>query len=338
VSVAYDGTRVLSDVTLDVSRGELVALLGSSGCGKTTLLRSIAGFVTPQAGRIRVDGRDIMPLPPEKRGTAMMFQSYALWPHMTVAGNIGYGLRMRGAAKDAIARRVDEMLALLQMQGFASRPVTQLSGGQRQRVALGRALAIDPKLLLLDEPMSNLDYKVRIELRHELRALQKRIGITAVYVTHDREEALTLADRIAVLDAGRVVQYGAPEQIFHQPASAFVAGFMGADNAIELRRSSDGALRAGALDAQGGDAVVAHFRSDAARIGAPGEVTGASELRLSGRVVQTLYVGQGYRYRVRTDGADVWAHASHRIDEGAPVAVVVPRDALLVFPRAVPAA
>jgi ABC-type Fe3+/spermidine/putrescine transport system ATPase subunit len=331
VSVAYDGTRVLSDVTLDVAQGELVALLGSSGCGKTTLLRSIAGFVTPQAGRIRVDGRDITTLPPEKRGTAMMFQSYALWPHMTVAGNIGYGLRMRGVAKDAIARRVDEMLALLQMQGFAPRPVTQLSGGQRQRVALGRALAVDPKLLLLDEPMSNLDYKVRIELRHELRALQKRIGITAVYVTHDREEALTLADRIAVLDTGRVVQYGPPEQIFHEPASAFVAGFMGADNAIALTRATDGRLSAAA---NAGEPVTAHFRSDVARIDAPGGAAAASDLRLSGQVIQTLYVGQGYRYRVRTDGADVWAHASHRIDEGAPVAVVVPRDALLVFPRA----
>ena len=333
VSVAYDGTRVLSDVTLDVARGELVALLGSSGCGKTTLLRSIAGFVTPQAGRIRVEGRDITGLPPEKRGTAMMFQSYALWPHMSVAGNIGYGLRMRGAAKDVIARRIDEMLALLQMQGFGPRPVTQLSGGQRQRVALGRALAVDPKLLLLDEPMSNLDYKVRIELRHELRALQKRIGITAVYVTHDREEALTLADRIAVLDAGKVVQYGSPEQIFHQPASAFVAGFMGADNAIALTRASDGTL-VGAKDLPAGEPVTAHFRSDVARIDAPGEAVGATDLKLSGEVIQTLYVGQGYRYRVRTDGADVWAHASHRIDEGAPVAVVVPRDALLLFPRA----
>jgi ABC-type Fe3+/spermidine/putrescine transport system ATPase subunit len=333
VSVAYDGTRVLSDVTLDVARGELVALLGSSGCGKTTLLRSIAGFVTPQSGRIRVEGRDITGLPPEKRGTAMMFQSYALWPHMSVAGNIGYGLRMRGAAKDVIARRIDEMLALLQMQGFGPRPVTQLSGGQRQRVALGRALAVDPKLLLLDEPMSNLDYKVRIELRHELRALQKRIGITAVYVTHDREEALTLADRIAVLDAGKVVQYGSPEQIFHQPASAFVAGFMGADNAIALTRASDGTL-VGAKDLPAGEPVTAHFRSDVARIDAPGEAVGATDLKLSGEVIQTLYVGQGYRYRVRTDGADVWAHASHRIDEGAPVAVVVPRDALLLFPRA----
>jgi ABC-type Fe3+/spermidine/putrescine transport system ATPase subunit len=335
VSVAYGGTRVLSNITLDVARGELVALLGSSGCGKTTLLRSIAGFVTPQSGRIRVAGRDITALPPEKRGTAMMFQSYALWPHMTVAGNIGYGLKMRGVGRDAIARRVEEMLALLQMQGFGPRPVTQLSGGQRQRVALGRALAVDPSLLLLDEPMSNLDYKVRIELRHELRALQKRIGITAVYVTHDREEALTLADRIAVLDAGNVVQYGPPEQIFHEPASAFVAGFMGADNAIALTRRDDGTLSVNGRAAPG-EPVTAHFRSDVARIDAPGGVQGAAELRLSGEVVQTLYVGQGYRYRVRTDGADVWAHASHRIDEGAPVAVVVPRDALLLFPRAAP--
>ncbi len=336
MSVAYGGTRVLSDITLDVRRGELVALLGSSGCGKTTLLRSIAGFVMPQAGRIRVAGRDITGLPPEKRGTAMMFQSYALWPHMTVAGNIGYGLKMRGAGRDAIARRVEEMLTLLQMQGFGPRPVTQLSGGQRQRVALGRALAVDPSLLLLDEPMSNLDYKVRIELRHELRALQKRIGITAVYVTHDREEALTLADRIAVLDAGHVVQYGAPEQIFHQPASAFVAGFMGADNAIALTRGNDGTLSA--TRTMAGEPVTAHFRSDVARIATPGGLQHTSELHLSGEVVQTLYVGQGYRYRVRTDGADVWAHASHRIDEGASVAVVVPRDALLLFPRVAPQA
>ncbi|MDQ2917550.1 MAG: ABC transporter ATP-binding protein [Pseudomonadota bacterium] len=332
--MAYDGTRVLSDVTLDVARGELVALLGSSGCGKTTLLRSIAGFVRPQGGRIRVDGRDITALPPEKRGTAMMFQSYALWPHMSVAGNIGYGLRMRGAAKDAIARRVDELLALMQMQGFGVRSVTQLSGGQRQRVALARALAVDPQLLLLDEPMSNLDYKVRIELRHELRALQKRIGITAVYVTHDREEALTLADRIAVLDSGRVVQYGPPEEIFHRPASAFVAGFMGADNAIELRRGRDGRLRVAGGDDAASEPVTAHFRSDVARIDASGPSASDADLHLHGQVVQTLYVGQGYRYRVRTDGADVWAHATHRIDEGAPVAVVVPRDALLLFPRA----
>jgi putative spermidine/putrescine transport system ATP-binding protein len=222
----------------------------------------------------------------------------------------------------------------MQLQGYATRSVVQLSGGQRQRVALARALAVDPALLLLDEPMSNLDYKVRIELRHELRALQKRIGITAVYVTHDREEALTLADRIAVLDAGRVVQYGTPEEIFHRPTSAFVAGFMGADNAIELCRDGEGRLRSPAGNGDAGEPVIAHFRSDVARIDASPGSAGDADLRLSGQIVQTLYVGQGYRYRVRTDGADVWAHATDRIDEGAPVAVVVPRDALLLFPRA----
>jgi len=330
LNVGYGNTRVLNEVSLDVARGELVALLGSSGCGKTTLLRSIAGFVTPESGSIKVDGRDIARLPPEKRGTAMMFQSYALWPHMTVEDNIGYGLKMRGWKREAALKRVGEMLALLQLDGFGPRSVTQLSGGQRQRVALGRALAVDPQLLLLDEPMSNLDYKVRIELRHELRALQRRIGITAVYVTHDREEALTLADRIAVIDAGRVVQYGPPEEIFHHPASAFVAGFMGADNAIDVTRLPNGSLTA---DAATGEKLRAHFRSDAAWI-ATDRSASDDDLRLAGTVTQTIYVGQGYRYRVRTNGADVWANAEERMPEGAVVSVVVPREALLVFSAA----
>src|SRR5438874_6893451 len=268
LTVSYGGPVVLDHVGLDVERGEMVALLGSSGCGKTTLLRSIAGFVIPDSGMIRIEGRDIAKLPPEARGTAMMFQSYALWPHMSVADNIAYGLRMRGWKKDAIAGRVEEMLKLLQLEGFGPRRVTQLSGGQRQRVALGRALAVSPHVLLLDEPMSNLDYKVRLELRHELRSLQQRIGITAVYVTHDREEALTLSDRIAVIDAGRVVQTGIPEEIFHHPASAFVAGFMGADNAVDVTRLPDGALTPGAAS---GERLRAHFRSDVAWIAHEGK-------------------------------------------------------------------
>jgi putative spermidine/putrescine transport system ATP-binding protein len=361
LTVSYGTTRVLDQVSLSVQRGEMIALLGSSGCGKTTLLRSIAGFVLPDSGAIRVDGREITRLPPEARETAMMFQSYALWPHMNVADNIGYGLRMRNWKKDAIAARVAEMLRLLQLEGFGPRPVTQLSGGQRQRVALGRALAVDPHLLLLDEPMSNLDYKVRLELRHELRALQQRIGITAVYVTHDREEALTLADRIAVIDAGRIVQIGAPEEIFHRPTSAFVAGFMGADNALDVSRSGDGALKAIGLDTTPDQRIRVHFRSDSARLapaaaGATGSATNApdsvtnapdsvtnapdsvtnapalGDLVLTGVVAQTVYVGQGYRYRVRTDDADIWVHASERVAEGTPTCVVVPRDALLLFP------
>ena len=330
LTVGYGSTRVLDRVSLDIARGEMVALLGSSGCGKTTLLRSIAGFVVPESGAIRIEGRDLLALPPERRGAAMMFQSYALWPHMSVEANIGYGLRMRGWKRDAIAKRVQEMLTLLQLEGFGPRPVTALSGGQRQRVALGRALAVSPSLLLLDEPMSNLDYRVRLDLRHELRALQKRIGITAVYVTHDREEALTLADRIAVIDAGRIAQYGTPEEVFHRPASAFVAGFMGADNRLLLTQRSDGSL-ASPEHAADGQAVHAHFRADAARLAAPGASDDAS-VTLPGVVEQVYYVGQGYRYRVRTSDAQVWVHAPQRFAEGTAASVVVPREALLLFP------
>jgi len=334
LTVSYGGVRVLGQVSLGVERGEMTALLGSSGCGKTTLLRSIAGFVLPDSGTIRVDGQDITRLPPEARGTAMMFQSYALWPHMKVSDNIAYGLRMRGWKKDAIATRVEEMLKLLQLEGFGPRPVTQLSGGQRQRVALGRALAVSPHLLLLDEPMSNLDYKVRLELRHELRALQQRIGITAVYVTHDREEALTLADRIAVIDAGRIVQTGTPEEIFHRPSSAFVAGFMGADNALDVTQNGDGSLVAASQAGARGARVRAHFRSDAARLEpTTAPPVGTPDLVLRGVVAQSVYVGQGYRYRVRTDGAEIWVHAPERVAEGTAACVVVPRDALLLFPN-----
>jgi putative spermidine/putrescine transport system ATP-binding protein len=336
LSVSYGGTRVLDRVSLGVERGEMIALLGSSGCGKTTLLRSIAGFVIPDEGVIRVGGEDITRLPPEKRATAMMFQSYALWPHMTVAGNIGYGLKMRGWKSDAIAARVAEMLKLLQLEGFTQRPVTQLSGGQRQRVALGRALAVDPHLLLLDEPMSNLDYKVRLELRHELRALQRRIGITAVYVTHDREEALTLADRIAVIDAGRIIQIGAPEEIFHRPESAFVAGFMGADNALDLIRTAGGALEAAVAGTPAAERLRAHFRSDAATLASEASGHAADALVLAGVVAQSVYVGHGYRYRVRTDGAEVWVQAPERVAEGTAATVVVPREALLLFPGSIP--
>ena len=332
LTVSYGATRVLDHVSLDVGRGEMIALLGSSGCGKTTLLRSIAGFVLPESGAIKVEGRDIAALPPEKRGTAMMFQSYALWPHMSVAANIGYGLRMRAWKKDAIAARVDEMLALLQLEGFGPRPVTQLSGGQRQRVALGRALAVNPSLLLLDEPMSNLAYKVRLELRHELRALQQRIGITAVYVTHDREEALTLADRIAVIDAGRIIQCGPPEEVFHRPSTAFVAGFMGADNGLDLIERADGTLAAaGGSDV--GRPVRGHFRGDAARLVPAADPALADTLMLPGVVAQAFYVGQGYRYRVRTGGTEVWVHAPERMDEGTPACIAIPRAALMLFPR-----
>jgi ABC-type Fe3+/spermidine/putrescine transport system ATPase subunit len=224
------------------------------------------------------------------------------------------------------------MLKLLQLEGFAERKVTQLSGGQRQRVAMGRALAVDPHLLLLDEPMSNLDYKVRVELRHELRALQRRIGITAVYVTHDREEALTLADRIAVIDAGRIVQLGTPEEIFHRPESAFVAGFMGADNALDLVLADGGALVAAVAGTPAAERLRAHFRSDTAQLAMHAGGHAADALVLPGVVAQSVYVGHGYRYRVRTNDAEVWVQAPERVAEGTAANVVVPREALMLFP------
>ena len=328
VSVAYGRTPVLDNVSLQVQRAEMVALLGSSGCGKTTLLRTIAGFVAPSSGRILVDGRDITALPPEARNTAMMFQSYALWPHMDVAANIGYGLRMRGVARAQIASRVADMLKLLQLDGYGTRTVAALSGGQRQRVALGRALAVDPLLLLLDEPMSNLDYKVRLDLRHELRALQKRVGITAIYVTHDREEALTLADRIAVIDGGHVLQYGTPEEIFHRPASPFVAGFMGADNAVDL--AGDGGVLHLA-DEAAPRRTRAHFRGDRARLASAADPTALS---MPGTIEQASYLGHGWRYRVRIGGgrSEVWVDDAASAAEGSHTHVIVPRDALLMFP------
>ncbi|HVF63034.1 MAG TPA: ABC transporter ATP-binding protein [Casimicrobiaceae bacterium] len=333
LSVGYGATTVLDRVSLDIERGEMIALLGSSGCGKTTLLRAVAGFVTPRAGAIRIEGRDLLALPPEQRGAAMMFQSYALWPHMSVAQNIGYGLRVTQTrsrmSREAIAARVEEMLALLKLEGFGPRQVTALSGGQRQRVALGRALAVSPALLLLDEPMSNLDYRVRLDLRHELRSLQQRIGITAIYVTHDREEALTLADRIAVLDAGRVAQYGTPQEVFHRPTSAFVAGFMGADNRLRLVQRDDGSLAAGE---GAGPRLEAHFRADDARL-APSAIDPSPDtVTLSGVIEQVVYVGQGYRYRVKTAESRVWVNAIERVAEGTAVTVAVPRSALLLFP------
>lgn len=332
VSVSYGTTRVLDRVSLEVARGELVALLGSSGCGKTTLLRAIAGFVAPDEGRIVVDGRDITRLPPEARGTAMMFQSYALWPHMDVAANIGYGLRMRAKPRDAIARRVDEMLKLLQLEGYGPRSIAALSGGQKQRVALGRALAVDPSVLLLDEPMSNLDYRVRLELRHELRALQKRVGITAVYVTHDREEALTLADRIAVIDAGRIAQLGTPDEVFHHPVSPFVAGFMGADNAIDVVRADD--AWAWSATPRAGPRARAHFRADRANLDVPGTAAPAGALAIDGTIVQRVYLGTVFRYRIHAGAEDFWVEDAARRDEGASVRVLVPPDGLLVFPEA----
>jgi putrescine transport system ATP-binding protein len=229
----FGATAAVEDVSLAVERGGLFALLGPSGCGKTTLLRMIAGFEIPDRGKILIDGVDVTPLPPYARPVNMMFQSYALFPHLDVAGNIAFGLRQEHVDRRRRAARIDEVLALVQMSAYAGRRPHELSGGQRQRVALARALAKMPKLLLLDEPLAALDRKLRAETRLELIGIQERVGITFLVVTHDQEEALGMASNIAVMNRGRLVQVGAPAEIYERPCSRFVADFVGEVNLFE---------------------------------------------------------------------------------------------------------
>ncbi|WP_230530031.1 ABC transporter ATP-binding protein [Microvirga roseola] len=344
LQVSYGSQPVLHGVNLTVAPGEFIAILGSSGCGKTTLLRTIAGFQKASGGSIRLFGRDVVDMPPEKRGMAMMFQSYALWPHMTVLGNVGYGLRLRSVPKDEIRSRVAAILKILGLSGLEDRTVTNLSGGQRQRVALGRALAIEPKILLLDEPLSNLDAKVRIQLRSEIKSLQNRLGFTAVHVTHDREEAMTMADRIVVMDAGRIVQVGTPEEVFDRPNSPFVASFMGAENTIELDVRPSGfsvEVHAGNGSAATWDGpvpvgpVTAYFRDDAASLEDPHAHIDGS-LVLPGRIAQRTYPGGSYRYLVAVGDRhfSVTDGQYHEVDR--PVGLRLPLELLHLFPATQP--
>jgi iron(III) transport system ATP-binding protein len=233
--VRFDAATILDRVSVSVSRGELLMLLGPSGCGKTTLLRSIAGFVEPQAGSIRFDDEEVRHRPTHSRNVGMVFQSFALWPHMTVAENVAFGLRERRVPPAEIAARVDEALASVRMAGYGARHVDELSGGEQQRVALARALVVRPRCLLLDEPLSNLDAKLRQSMRDEIRRLCKSAGLTTIYVTHDQKEALAIADRIAVMQKGRILQIGAPAEVYRRPRSRAVATFIGETNLLRGR-------------------------------------------------------------------------------------------------------
>jgi putative spermidine/putrescine transport system ATP-binding protein len=237
---SFGATVAVAGVDLRVGEGELVALLGPSGCGKTTTLRMIAGFVEASQGRILIGGRDVTRLPPYRRNTGMVFQGYALFPHMTVAQNIAFGLEMRRVEKGEIANRVGEALRLVRLEGMAERLPRQLSGGQQQRVALARALVVNPEVFLLDEPLSNLDAKLRHAVRLEIRQLQQRLGLTTVFVTHDQEEALTLADRLVLMNHGRVQQIGTAHQLYDKPANLFVADFIGKTNVLRGRLAEPG--------------------------------------------------------------------------------------------------
>src|SRR6187431_2510774 len=230
----FGAVRAVDGVTVDVTPGEFFSLLGPSGCGKTTTLRMIGGFELPTAGRILLRERDVTYDPPDKRPVNMVFQHYALFPHLNVGDNIAFGLKRRKVDRAEIERRVTEVLALVRLEGYQRRRPNQLSGGQQQRVALARALVNRPNVLLLDEPLGALDLKLRRQLQVELKRIQSEVGITFVYVTHDQEEALTMSDRIAVMDAGRVLQVGSPQEVYDEPDSSFVAGFVGVSNLLEL--------------------------------------------------------------------------------------------------------
>ncbi|MCU0984183.1 MAG: ABC transporter ATP-binding protein [Acetobacteraceae bacterium] len=241
VTFSYGRNTILDAVSLAVPKGEFFAFLGPSGSGKTTLLRLIAGFGTPQQGRISVGGRDVTAAPPWDRNVGMVFQNYALWPHMTVAENVAFGLHRRRVPAADVARRVADALELVGLAGYGGRRPAQLSGGQQQRVALARTVVIEPEVLLLDEPLSNLDAQLRVEMRGELRALQRKTGLTTIFVTHDQEEANAICDRMAVLDGGRIQQVGRPVELYDNPANRFVAGFLGTANLIEGEVARDGA-------------------------------------------------------------------------------------------------
>ncbi len=276
--------RALDDVSVTIRKGEFFTLLGPSGCGKTTLLRCIAGFETPTSGEILLSGRDITADPPNKRPVNTVFQSYALFPHLSVARNIGFGLEMMGRAKGDVARTVEKMLALVKLEAFADRKPQQLSGGQQQRVALARALAPEPEVLLLDEPLSALDLKLRKEMQSELKRLQTETGITFVFVTHDQEEALTMSDRIGVMRSGKLLQVGGPREIYNHPVNRFVADFIGETNFLTAK-------------AEGGGFVLA----SGDRVEAPGERANAGEMTLAVRPEQV---------RIEAEGAPGAMHAT----------------------------
>jgi iron(III) transport system ATP-binding protein len=335
VNLSYGTNHILKDVNLSIRPGEFFALLGPSGCGKTTLLRLIAGFNQADTGNVRLDGADITRLPPWRRDVGMVFQSYALWPHLTVARNVAFGLEERRMPRADIAGKVKSALALVGLEALADRYPSQLSGGQQQRVALARTIAIEPKVLLLDEPLSNLDAKMRVQVRRELRDLQQRLGLTTIFVTHDQEEANSVCDRIAVLNDGAVQQVGTPMELYQNPGNLFVAGFLGTANILSGRVVTTGAQSA--FEIKDGAAmplpaaVVA--QKDARLVFRPQHATlkPAGSPGLSGSIVHREFLGATVRYGVTVAGSEIlvetpFSSAGTLQDVGSPVSVVVDID------------
>jgi spermidine/putrescine transport system ATP-binding protein len=340
VRKSYGAVAAVRDVSLDVQAGEFLTLLGPSGCGKTTLLRMVAGFEEPDAGRVLLSGADVTPAPPHRRPVNTVFQHYALFPHRTVAGNVSFGLEMQGRPAAEIAERVSRALEMVRLGGMGERRIEQLSGGQKQRVALARAVVLEPEVLLLDEPMAALDRKLRQEMQVEVKALHERLGTTFLFVTHDQEEALTLSDRIVVMNDGRVEQVGSPEEVYERPRTRFVADFLAVRNLlrVEVVAVADGRAT---LRTPGGLTLLAAddggYRRDQAQwIGIRPErlgFGGDSVNRLDGRLEDEIYLGDRTDWRVRVgDELLTVAEAAAGTEDrrrGAAVVVTFPPEAVL---------
>ena len=319
VDKRFDTVTALSGVTLTFADGEFFGLLGPSGSGKTTLLRAIAGFIAPDRGQIRLDGQDIGRTPVHRREIGMVFQNYALFPHLSVFENVAFGLSVRGRKKAEIRARVGEMLGLVRLAGLEQRSPRQLSGGQQQRVALARALVTRPKLLLLDEPLGALDKRLRQQMQVELKQIQREVGITTIFVTHDQEEALTLSDRIAIFNEGKIIQSGPPSEVYERPNSAFAANFLGDSNIFEGRVAAPGRLATewgqlltnDPLPAAGQPALLA-VRPEKIAIEPTGAAARASANRLTGRLLRTVYSGMSTTYRVAVGAREVIVFEQNR--------------------------
>jgi ABC-type Fe3+/spermidine/putrescine transport system ATPase subunit len=346
LAVRYGPVTAVAGVTFDVQGGEHVTLLGPSGCGKTTTLRAIAGLETPTGGRILIDGVTVADpaagrhVPPESRGLSMVFQSYAIWPHMTVFDNVAFGLRVRGTRRAKARPAVERALSLVDLAGFADRPATRLSGGQQQRVALARALACDAKAVLLDEPLSNLDAQLRIAMRAELADLRRRVGFTAIYVTHDQEEAFALSDRIVVMRAGRIEQQGTPADIHAAPRTQFVARFLGMRNILPAKIAGLGtgqvqAVLAPGIVLQARDAWPNGTLPEAGQIGfRPFDVVVALDGEgIEGVLTRSLYLGDIAHYTIRSGTVEITVHGRPRAElvQGAKVRWHVPPDNCLLL-------
>jgi iron(III) transport system ATP-binding protein len=357
VSVKFDSvTKVLghskavNDLTLEIKAGELFFLLGPSGCGKTTALRLAAGFYTPDKGRILFNDKDQSRVAPHKRNTGMVFQNYALWPHMDVHGNVAYGLKMRGVSDAEKRERVRHALEIVHMHAYADRRPNQLSGGQQQRVALARALVVEPDVVLLDEPLSNLDAKLRIEMRTQIKEIHRKVGRTMIYVTHDQAEALSMADRIAVMRRGCLVQVGTPHQLYNRPESAFVAEFIGGTNLLRgtleevgevlTVRTEAGIVRAknGSKRIARGEPVFCSVRPESLRLKKDRITSSENTNQLLAEVQSIMYLGVSEQYSLRLpDGTMVHAVEHHperkRAQAGDRLALEFDVDAVVVLPQ-----